>query len=81
MMETGTFLQENVQEHIEKYFVPLKYESGADAEQFSRFGITATPTYVIVDSNGDEVYRMIGFYSADDFIDQLDSARSIAGKL
>ncbi len=41
----------------------------------------ATPSYVILDSNGDEVYRMTGFYNADDFIGQLDSARSAAGKL
>jgi thioredoxin-related protein len=79
-METVTFLNENVQKHIKQNFVPLKYESGPDAEQFLRFGITATPTYVILDSKGDEIYRMIGFHNADDYIGELDSARSIAEK-
>ncbi len=80
-METGTFLQKNIQEHVQHHFIPLKYESGTDAEQFLRYAITATPTFIILDPNGEEVYRFIGFYSDDDFINQLDSGRSIAGKL
>lgn len=75
MMETGTFLKENVQEHIKKYFIPLKYESGRDSEQFLRFDVKATPTFIILDSKGNEIHRIIGFYSADDFIKQLELAR------
>jgi thioredoxin-related protein len=76
MMETGTFLKENVQDHIKKYFVPVQYESGKDSEQFLRFAVMATPTYIFLDSKGDEIYRTIGFYSADDFIKQLEYALS-----
>lgn len=76
MMETGTFLKEDVQRHIKKYFIPLKYESGRDAEQFQRFAVKATPTFIVLDSQGNEVYRTIGFYSPDDFIGQLEIAHS-----
>jgi thioredoxin 1 len=80
-METGTFLKDDVQDHIRENFVPVKYETGKDAEQFTRFNIVALPTYVILDAQGDEVYRMIGYYSPEDLIGQLISARQIAGKL
>jgi thioredoxin-related protein len=79
-METGTFLTENVREHVSKYFVPLKYESGRDAEQFLRFGISASPSYVFLDSKGNEVHRIIGFHSEKDFIKQADYARTHAAK-
>jgi thioredoxin-related protein len=79
-METGTFLQENVQEHIMKYFVPLKYESGRDADQFLRFSITATPTCIVLDSGGDELSRAVGYLEAEPFIGVLDEARSTGGK-
>ncbi len=80
MMETGTFLKESVMENINKKFVALKYESGKDSEQFLRFGIKATPTYVILDSKGNEIHRMTGFHNADDFIKQLEIAGSKASQ-
>ena len=80
-METGTFLKDDVQDHIRENFIPVKYESGKDAEQFTRFSIVAFPTYVILDAQGDEVYRMIGYYSPEDLIGHLISARQIVNKL
>jgi thioredoxin-related protein len=79
MMETGTFLNKDVRDAIKKFFIPLKYESGRDSEQFLRFGIRATPTYIFLDSKGNEVYRIIGFYKADEFIQNLDNARTRPG--
>ena len=80
-MKTGTFSNEDVRVNIKDFFVPLKYESGLNSEQFSKFSIVATPTFVVLDSNSDEVYRMIGYYNPEDFIGQLTSARQIAAKL
>ncbi len=77
-METGTFQTASVQESVNTYFVPLKFESGKDAEQFMRFSVTATPAYVVLDANGNEIYRTIGYYEADDFISQLKIARENA---
>jgi thiol:disulfide interchange protein DsbD len=80
-METGTFLNDAAQDHIRENFIPVKYESGKDAEQFTRFNVVAYPTYIILDAKGDEVYRMIGYYSPEDLIGQLVSAQQIAKKL
>jgi thioredoxin-related protein len=68
MMETDTFLKAEVQDVVNGSFVSLKFESGKDAEQFLRFGIKATPTYIFLDREGNELHRVIGFYSAGDFI-------------
>lgn len=66
-METGTFPKKEVQEIINTSFVPLKFESGRDAEQFLRFGIRATPTFIFLDKEGNELHRVVGAYSAPDF--------------
>ncbi len=76
MMETGTFLREDVQDYIRKYYIPLKFESGVDAEQFLRFGVKATPAYFVLDSKGNEIHGAIGFFNPDDFIRQLEIARA-----
>ena len=78
-METGTFLQEDVVSHMKEHFIALKYESGRDAEQFMRFNVRATPTFVVLDAEGSEIDRIVGFYNPDDFIGQLESVRSKKG--
>ena len=83
-MEAGTFPNEELQEYLDKYFVPVKYISGPDAEQFYRFGISIEPSFLVLDAEGNVVYKKIGFFEADLLILQLDKARKkaahIAGK-
>ncbi|MBI5740320.1 MAG: hypothetical protein HZA16_06305 [Nitrospirae bacterium] len=80
-METGTFPNETVQKYIRDYFIPVKYESGRDAEQFTRFGVFSIPSFFILDAGGEVVYRMVGYFSPEDFITQFISALQIAAKL
>jgi thioredoxin-related protein len=80
MMETGTFLKENVQEHINRDFIAVKYESGKDSEQFLRFNVKGTPTFVFLDSKGNEIHRINGYYRSDDFIKELETARMNASQ-
>ena len=75
-METGTFLQEKVIEYVSQNFIPLKYESGRDSEQFMRFNVRGTPTFLVLDSDGNETHRILGFYSQDEFIGQLEAESS-----
>lgn len=74
MMETGTFPSGAVREIINASFIPLKYKSGTDAEQFLRFGIRGTPTFIFLDSEGNELHRVTGFKSPDDFIKEMQKA-------
>ena len=70
-METGTFLQEEIQDYINNNYVALKYNSGPDAEQFKRFDVKMTPTYIVLDAEGNELGRVIGYHTPDEFIDQI----------
>jgi thioredoxin-related protein len=79
-METGTFPDKKLQEYIDNHFVPVKYRSGPDAEQFYRFGVSAEPAFIIVDAEGNEVYRKIGFFEADLLIEQLEKAKKKAAR-
>lgn len=76
-METGTFLSEDVREFIKTNFVPLKYESSRDSEQFMRFGVRGVPTYIFLDAKGNEIHRATGYYNVEDFLKELRQTRSL----
>ncbi len=73
-----TLITESVQKYIIKYFVPLKYDSGKDADQFMRFGVAAKPTTIVLDSEGNEIFRKIGYFEPSVFIEKLEKARKKA---
>ena len=77
-MEAGTFPDEKLKQYIKSHFIPGKFRSGIDADQFNRFGVTAEPAFIVLDAEGNEVYRKIGFFEADLLIDQLAKARKKA---
>lgn len=70
-METVTFLRDIVQDYVNNKFVAVKYNSGPDAEQFRRFDVRMTPTYVVLDAEGNELGRVIGYQAPDEFINQI----------
>ena len=77
-METGTFSNRDLQEYIEKYFIPVKYISGIDSEQFFRYGVAAEPAFIVLDTEGNEIYRKIGYFEPGLLIEQLEKARKKA---
>jgi thiol:disulfide interchange protein len=77
-METGTFPEQQVIDYIQRFFVPVKFSSGTDADQFARFAVAAVPSFIVLTSEGDEVNREIGFLEAGPFIEVLEKARQRA---
>ena len=77
-MNRCTLITESVMEYINKYFVPVKYESGTDADQFMRFCVTAKPAIIVLDSAGNEVFRKIGYFEPGILIEKLEKARKKA---
>ena len=77
-MKKCTLLTESVQEYIKKYFISIKYESGADSDQFMRFCVTAKPAVIVLDAEGNEIFRKIGYFEPDVFIEKLEKARKKA---
>ncbi|MBF0558308.1 MAG: thioredoxin fold domain-containing protein [Nitrospirae bacterium] len=80
-MKKCTLITESVQEYITKYFIPLKYESGIDSEQFMRFGVTAKPAVLVLDAEGNEIFRKIGYFDPEKFIEKLEKARKKAAHI
>jgi thioredoxin-related protein len=71
-METGAFLKDEVIEYINSKYVALKYESGKDGEQFMRFQVRGTPTFMVLDAEGNELHRMMGFMGHEELLKQLE---------
>jgi thioredoxin-related protein len=73
-MKSCTLVSESVQDYVNKYFIPIKYESGADSDQFMRFGVTAKPAIIVLDAEGTEIFRKIGYFEPELFIKKLEMA-------
>ncbi|MEK6744964.1 MAG: thioredoxin fold domain-containing protein [Nitrospirota bacterium] len=73
-MKQCTYITDCVQEYINTYFIPVKYESGAGSEQFMRFNVTAKPAIIIFDAEGTEIFRKIGYFEPKVFITKLEMA-------
>lgn len=80
-MNKCTLITESVMDYISRYFVPVKYESGKDADQFMRFCVTAKPAMIVLDSAGNEIFRKIGYFEPDIFMEKLDKARKKAAHM
>jgi thioredoxin-related protein len=74
-MNTCTLITQRVQDYIKLHFISIKYESGTDSDQFMRFCVTAKPAVIVLDSEGNEIFRKIGYFEPDLFIEKLEMAR------
>ena len=77
-MEAGVFPNIKLQEFINQNFVPVKFVSGVDAEQFYRYDTRAVPTLLVLDQEGNDVFRKIGYCEVDLLIEELEKARKKA---
>jgi len=63
---------------VEKNFVPLQIEFNKNKTMVNRFSVKWTPTIILLDSDGGEHHRFIGFHSPEDFIGQIMLGRAKA---
>ena len=69
-MDAVTYPQQSVVEFVEHNLVPLRV--AFDAQPLaSDFAVTWTPTLVIIDSQGKEHHRTIGFFNSEALIPSL----------
>ena len=73
-VKSCTLISGRVQDSVNAYFIPIRYESGADSEQFMRFGVTARPAIIVFDDEGTEIFRKIGYFEPEMFITKLEMA-------
>jgi thioredoxin-related protein len=73
-LKTSTLTAGCVQDCVHEHFIAIKFESGADAEQFMRFDVTAKPAIIVFDADGNEIFRKIGYFEPDVFVSKLEMA-------
>ena len=56
---------------MEKNFVPLQVDFNKNKALVSRYSIKWTPTVSILDADGDEYHRFVGYLPPQDFIGQI----------
>ena len=56
---------------INTNFIPVRLHVKNHGDQMKRFSVDWTPTVLLVDSDGKELYRIEGYLPADDFLGQL----------
>ncbi len=77
-MKTCTLITQRVLDYLKLHFIPIKYESGIDSDQFMRFCVTAKPAIIVLDPEGNEIFRKIGYFEPDVLIEKLEMARKKA---
>ena len=73
-----TYPDSNVCASVEKNFIPLQVDFNKNKALVKRYGIKWTPTIVILDLDGDEHHRFIGYLPPEDFIGQIILGRGKA---
>jgi len=66
-----TYPDSNVCASVEKNFVPLQIDFNKGKALVKRYSVKWTPTIIILDLNGNEHHRFIGFLPPEDFAAQL----------
>lgn len=69
--EEVTLQDENVVQFVEKYFQPVKLNLKRDAQLAEQYGVTKTPTVVIVDEHNQAQHRIVGGSAPHEFLGQL----------
>ena len=79
-MEANVYPQQKVGDYFNKYFVSAKYdaEQGEGIEIARKYRVTAYPTYLLLDAEGNLVGKMVGGSPADDFIKKIEALRQKA---
>jgi len=70
------FPKKQVGEYLNKNFVNIKIdmEKGEGVEIAKKYNIRAYPTFLILDSQGNEINRVVGSHYVDEFIDKIKKA-------
>lgn len=72
-MINKTLPERSVDSYISDRFVPLAYEISEPGSQdlVKRYNVEWTPTFILADDKGNEVYRMVGYLPPNDYLAQL----------
>lgn len=61
-----------------KYFVFVHLDGDHQKDQVSQFGVTGYPTMIILNKEGKEIHRIVGYRPIGDLLNEMNKARSMA---
>ncbi len=72
-MNAGPYSEEKVRNFLNDRFIPLRSECFWDkpTEPMQRFGVKWTPTFLVLDAEGREHHRFVGYVPSDDLFANL----------
>lgn len=72
-MNAGPYSEKLVQDYVQSEFTPVKSECFWDTrtEAMKQFGVSWTPTLIVLDAAGREHHRVVGYVPTDDFLAHL----------
>jgi hypothetical protein len=73
-MDAVTYPQDKVALFINDHFVPVKIHTDDHPEIIEKYRVPWTPAFVVLDDNGTEHYREIGYLPPDDFLAHMNLA-------
>ena len=66
-----TYPDSNVCFSVENSFIPLQIDFSKNKTMVKRYAVKWTPTIIILDSDGEEHHRFVGYLPPEDFIAQI----------
>ena len=73
-MDAVTYPQDQIVAFIHDYFVPVRIHTDAHPELCAKYRVAWTPTFLVLDPDGTEHYRDIGYLPPADFVAHLTLA-------
>jgi len=73
-MDAVTYPQDQIVAFIHDYFVPVRIHTDAHPELCAKYHVAWTPTFLVLDPDGTEHYRDIGYLPPADFVAHLTLA-------
>jgi len=70
-MDAVTYPDPRTVEFLRRFMVPFRADANRSQALFARFQIQYTPTEIVLDSEGREHLRSVGFLQPQEFIPQL----------
>jgi hypothetical protein len=73
-MDAVTYPQDQVARFINDHFVPVKIHTDDHPELTEKYRVPWTPAFIVLDGDGTEHYREIGYLPPDDFLAHMNLA-------
>jgi thiol:disulfide interchange protein len=73
-LHNETHVDDAVIQAVNAKYVPVRLEGRSNMDIVKQFNVTGAPTTLVFAADGKELHRFPGFYSASEYLEQLEKA-------